>query len=1080
MGSISAAHSGGLSPFADRTITRRVDELAVNHPFRTWVSVPSSDDVHGQWRDITFHELAQAVDGMARWIERAIGVGKARDTVAYLGTNDVRYTVVILALMKANRKALLPSLRNSDDGQINLTQRTNCRHYLYTDGVDNHLKVFRQHPELEGHQVPTFDGMILEGAKGPYHNPEVEKRPYSQSEAVLVLHTSGSTGLPKPIYITNGWLSTLDHQKYMDAPRERLNTLATYMASEEPLFTMLPFFHTMGIITILKSIYSGPLLLPPPGRIPTAEMAIEILQLRKPWSGLFAPSVLEDISETSDGLSALSGMEFAFFAGAPLAKEAGDRITQVTRLTSMIGSTEACFISSLVNNDPGDWQYFEWSAYSGVVMEDAGEGEGLHECVIKPLVEPKYLGVFYTFPEVTEWRTKDLFEAHPTKPGLWRYRGRRDDVLVLSNGEKFNPVSFEKTAENHPLVRGALVVGQSRFQPALLIEPDWERVQSLGNQDLAHLLEEVWPAIETANRDAPAHAQVWKNKIAFTKKEKPFLRAAKGSVQRRATVSTYDAEIDALYLNEGLGFSEQLGALKEDSGLPATKDFVRRAFQLVITNFKDSVNATDDSDIFELGADSLQAMALASALASAIGSEHGAGSRDAAVAPRDVYGAPTVNKLAIAIAAKLSSRDSCTNAPGPSREEVMADMVEKYTETLPQTPSTAAVSPMPERQTFVLTGSTGALGNFILQELIASPAVERIYCLNRSDSATASARQAQSFAERGVLADFEKVAFLRTDFSQPRFGLAPDIYNALASQTTAFIHNAWAVDFNHTLPSYEPTHISGVRRVVDFSLHSAHRAHVHFISSVASVGAWPALSPAHAGRPVPELFFASDAVPLPQGYGESKHVSGRVLAAAARRAGVPASIVRCGQLGGPRGPRGVWSRHEWLPSLVRTSVAMGAVPRRLGGSDVVDWVPMDAAARTVVELALAKAARHAAIVGGEEERLDVFHVQNPRAAAWGELVPVVQSYYAKQGREITAVEFDEWLEELRRVPLTDKEQVAAKPGVKLVDFYEGLKAEGGALPAMETAHTRANSPCLDELEAVDGPLFENWMRQWAF
>lgn len=85
MGSVPTAYSGGLSPFADRIITRRVDELAAAHPFRTWVTVPVSDDVHGEWRDITFNELAQAVDGMARWIEKTIGVGKARETVAYLG-----------------------------------------------------------------------------------------------------------------------------------------------------------------------------------------------------------------------------------------------------------------------------------------------------------------------------------------------------------------------------------------------------------------------------------------------------------------------------------------------------------------------------------------------------------------------------------------------------------------------------------------------------------------------------------------------------------------------------------------------------------------------------------------------------------------------------------------------------------------------------------------------------------------------------------------------------------------------------------------------------------------------------------
>ncbi|KAF4542643.1 Ochratoxin a non-ribosomal peptide synthetase [Lasiodiplodia theobromae] len=1072
MGSITQSYSGGLSPFADRLITRRVDELAASQPFRTWVSVPQSNDISGQWREITFHELSQAVDGMARWIERTIGAGTARETVAYLGINDVRYTVVILAMIKANRKALLPSLRNSDDGQINLIQRTDCKHFLYSEGVEKNLKAFHDHPELSGHQIPSFDEMILEGAKGPYRNLKVEKRPYSQSEAVLVLHTSGSTGLPKPIYITNGWLNTLDHQRFMDAPRGRDNTLAMYMTANKSLFTMLPFFHTMGIITILKSIYCGPLIMPPPGRIPTAEMAMEILQLKKPWSGLFAPSVLEDMSETQKGLDALATMEYVFFAGAPLAKEAGDRITRVTKLTSMIGSTEACFIQSLVNRDPADWQYFEWSAYSGVVMEDAGEGEGLCECVIKPIAEPRYLGVFYTFPDIAEWRTKDLFEAHPTKPGLWRYKGRRDDVLVLNNGEKFNPVSFEKTVENHALVRGALVVGQSRFQPALLIEPDWEKVEVHGKQDLALLLDEVWPAVEKANHDAPAHAQVWKNKIAFTKRDKPFLRAAKGSIQRRATVGTYDSEIDALYLNEGQGFSEQLGAFDKDADIDATKTFLRTAFQLVLTNFKNNPQATDDADIFDLGADSLQAMALASALSSAIKS---AASRDASVVPRDIYANPTVSKLAAALRSKLSATDDGQKL---ARETVMADMVRKYTETLPTTSSTADLPPMPARHTVVLTGSTGALGNFILQELIESPEVEHIYCLNRSDPATAASRQAQSFAERGETADFSKVTFLKTDFSQPLFALSQPDYDQMAAAATLFIHNAWAVDFNHALESYEPTHVSGVRRVVDFSLASTHRAHIAFISSVASVGNHPQLHP--SAGPVPEAFFDDDRVPLPQGYGESKHVSGRILAVAASRAGVPASIVRCGQLGGPRGRLGVWNRHEWLPSLVRTSVNMGLVPAHLGNSDLVDWVPMDAAGRTVVEVSLAKARRHAAIVSGSEERLDVFHVQNPRAARWEHLVPVIREWYGRRGREVRAVEFDEWLDALRRVPLTDADEVAKKPGVKLIDFYEGLKMEGGALPPMETRHTQELSPCLRELKAVDGRLFENWMEQWGF
>ncbi|KAK8164826.1 hypothetical protein BKA80DRAFT_326953 [Phyllosticta citrichinensis] len=1065
MGSIGNAASvktGGLSPFTEKTLTRRVDDIANSDPGRTWVTVPLTNDVYGEWKDITFGELRQAIDGLARWIEEKIGVGKDRDTVAYLGINDVRYTVVILAMMKTNRKALLPSLRNSDDGQANLVARTGTKEYFYSEGVEKHLNAFTSSTELRGFQIPSFEEMVAEGAKGLYPTREEEKKsPEKEFEQVLVLHTSGSTGLPKPIFVTNGWLSTLDHQKYMPAPPSRRNAIATKMCDDKTLLTLLPFFHTMGIMTIVRSIYSGPLILPPPGRMPNAELATDILQHKKPWSALFTPSILEDMSESERSLNALATTEYIFFAGAPLAKEAGDRIIKNTNLVSIIGSTEACFTATLHHQDPiNDWQYFDWSPHSGIVMEDAGQGEGLHECVIKRISHPSYLGIFYTFPEIEEWRTKDLFEAHPTKPGLWKYKGRKDDVLVLSNGEKFNPVTYEKTVEEHPDIRGALVVGQGRFQPALLVEPDWNRV---GARDLTAFLDSVWSVIEKANKDAPSHAQVWKNKIAFTKKEKPFSRAAKGSIQRRMTVSLYEKEIDALYLNEGQGFEEKLGKFDKNSDLPATMEFLRNAFKLVFTSLQGSSELADkledDADIFDLGVDSLQVMALSSALSSTLKSGNERGSRAAAVVPRDIYRNPTVEKLAAALLKKISG----AGGDEVSREQKMAELVKKFTANLP------------EAHTYILTGTTGALGNFILQDLIASPDVAKVFCLNRSQDA--EARQAKSFAERHVTPDFSKVTFLHTDFSKPAFGLPKEVYDELARKTTAFIHNAWAVDFNQALESYEPTHLHGVREVIEFSLRSAHRAQIFFISSIASIGNYS--STVSEKGPLPERYFEDDRVPLAQGYGESKHVAGRILAAAAHKSGVPSSIVRCGQLGGPRS-KGVWNRHEWLPSLVHSSKNMGMVPSTLSSSDrTVDWVPMDAAGRTVVQLSLRRL-QDVDELTARNQLLDVFHVSNPHVVSWRELAPTVVAFYKEQqGREIKAVAFEEWLTALKDVPLTPDE-IAAKPGVKLVDFYEGLQVEGGALPEMETAHTRENSECLRELKAVDGALMEHWLQSWGF
>ena len=76
-----------------------------------------------------------------------------------------------------------------------------------------------------------------------------------------------------------------------------------------------------------------------------------------------------------------------------------------------------------------------------------------------------------------------------------------DDVIVFETGEKMNPSSMEGLIGSHQKVKSAIVIGEGRFQSALLIEPvnDVETFE-----ERASLLESVWPIIEDANRDCPA------------------------------------------------------------------------------------------------------------------------------------------------------------------------------------------------------------------------------------------------------------------------------------------------------------------------------------------------------------------------------------------------------------------------------------------------------------------------------------------------------------------------------------------------------------------------------------------------
>ena len=149
------------------------------------------------------------------------------------------------------------------------------------------------------------------------------------------------------------------------------------------------------------------------------------------------------------------------------------------------------------------------------------------------------------------------------------------------------------------------------------------------------------------------------------------------------------------------------------------------------------------------------------------------------------------------------------------------------------------------------------------------------------------------------------------------------------------IHGGWKVNFNHKVEAFEDTHIKGVRRLVEFSRESTHSAHIHFISSVSTVGGWTTKH----GPSVPEFPLEDPDVALRQGYGESKFISERICAIASVRSGVPTSFYRVGQIAGATTEKGVWNKQEWLPSIVATSKVLKKIPKDLGFMPV-DWIPV--------------------------------------------------------------------------------------------------------------------------------------------
>lgn len=94
----------------------------------------------------------------------------------------------------------------------------------------------------------------------------------------------------------------------------------------------------------------------------------------------------------------------------------------------------------------------------------------------------------------------------------------------------------------------------------------------------------------------------------------------------------------------------------------------------------------------------------------------------------------------------------------------------------------------------------------------------------------------------------------------------------IRATTTLIVHNAWRLDFNLSIMSFE-SNIKGTRHLVNLALASPHASAVRFIfiSSVGTLQGWK-----DASVPVPEVPINDPGIAISNGYGESKYVTEKV------------------------------------------------------------------------------------------------------------------------------------------------------------------------------------------------------------
>ena len=113
-----------------------------------------------------------------------------------------------------------------------------------------------------------------------------------------------------------------------------------------------------------------------------------------------------------------------------------------------------------------------------------------------------------------------------------------------------------------------------------------------------------------------------------------------------------------------------------------------------------------------------------------------------------------------------------------------------------------------------------------------------------------------------------------------------------------------------------------------------------------------------------------------------------------------------------------------------------------------------------------------------ESEADVYHAVNPHITTWAALLPVVQKVL---GPGVKVVSLETWVDTLRDSAGAEvtKENVTINPAVKLLEFYETLRALGRGMPfaRLATEKTEGASESLRTLEAVKGEWMANWVKR---
>ena len=253
---------------------------------------------------------------------------------------------------------------------------------------------------------------------------------------------------------------------------------------------------------------------------------------------------------------------------------------------------------------------------------------------------------------------------------------------------------------------------------------------------------------------------------------------AKGSVSKPATLKLYAEEIDELYRSAEASIMKELDGITELDVGDLTRQIRAACHKLFGFEL-----ASARENFFHAGVDSLGAMTLASALRKSMRKLPSSTAERMNV--RMVYEHPSIEQISLRVYRLIHNSDEREDDSGSDAIEQIRGLADRSIKHADLAGLTRVTKRPHIEPVILLTGSTGFLGSYILNELLLEPDIKEIICVNRT--LNGHQRQTEVSAARGLQTAFDKVTFYCADLAKQDLGLLEADYKEACSRVTGII-----------------------------------------------------------------------------------------------------------------------------------------------------------------------------------------------------------------------------------------------------------------------------------------------------